>query len=58
MFAHRNPTSPELNLISAKLAALVPFRQAASIMQEFLPVAETVNAGTIRNRTTRVGKTA
>ncbi|MDZ4800175.1 MAG: ISKra4 family transposase, partial [Bryobacteraceae bacterium] len=56
MFARRNPTSPELNFISAKLAALLPFRQAASILQELLPVAETVNAGTIRNRTMRVGK--
>lgn len=56
MFARRNPISPELNFISAKLAALLPFRQAASILEELLPIAETVNAGTIRNRTMRVGR--
>jgi hypothetical protein len=45
MLARGNPTSPELNYLSAKL---VPFRQAASILEELLPVAETVNAGITR----------
>lgn len=48
--------TPELQLLQAKLCAQLPYRQAASIVREFLPVSETFNHVTLRNRTLRIGK--
>jgi hypothetical protein len=48
--------SPELAYVTAKFAALAPFARAADMLAELLPVGGTINAGTVRNRTHRVGR--
>jgi hypothetical protein len=45
----------ELQLLQAKLCAQMPYRQAANMMREFLPVSEKFNHVTLRNRTLRLG---
>ena len=47
--------APELAYVTAKFAALTPFGRVASLLSELLPVSETQRAGTVRNRTLRVG---
>ena len=47
--------APELADVTARYAALMPFGKAASLLTELLPISEAVNAGTVRNRTMRVG---
>ncbi len=47
--------SPDLGYITAKYAALAPFARVADLLSELLPTRGTVNAGTVRNRTLRVG---
>jgi hypothetical protein len=47
--------APELAYLTAKLAALAPFGRVASLRSELLPVSGTPSAGTVRNRTLRVG---
>ncbi len=42
--------------MTAKFAALAPFARAAGLLAELLPVGGAVNAGTVRNRTRRVGE--
>ena len=49
--------APELAYVTAKFAALAPFARVADLLSELLPVGGAVNAGTVRNRTLRVGKT-
>jgi hypothetical protein len=49
--------APELAYITAKFAALAPFARAADLLSELLPIGGAVNAGTVRNRTMRVGAT-
>jgi hypothetical protein len=49
--------APELAYVTAKFAALAPFARVADLLSELLPVGGAVNAGTVRNRTMRVGKT-
>jgi hypothetical protein len=48
--------APELAYVTAKFAALAPFARAAGLLAELLPVGGAVNAGTVRNRTRRVGE--
>jgi hypothetical protein len=47
--------APELAYVTAKFAALAPFAPAATLLSELLPVGGAANAGTVRNRTMRVG---
>jgi hypothetical protein len=48
--------APELAYVTARYAALLPFGKAASLLTELLPIGGAVNAGTVRNRTMRVGQ--
>lgn len=48
--------APELAYVTAKFAALAPFAKVADLLAELLPVGGAVNAGTVRNRTRRVGE--
>ena len=47
--------APELAYVTARYAALVPFGKVAVLLSELLPINGAQNAGTIRNRTQRVG---
>jgi hypothetical protein len=47
--------SPEFAYVTAKFAALAPFARAAGLLAELLPIGGAINAGTVRNRTRRVG---
>jgi hypothetical protein len=47
--------SPELAYVTAKFVALAPFAWVADMLSELLPIGGAVNAGTVRNRTLRVG---
>ncbi|AZG78822.1 hypothetical protein [Methylocystis rosea] len=48
--------SPELAYVTAKFAALAPFARVADFLTELLPVGGAINAGTVRNRTRRIGE--
>src|SRR5215211_6415387 len=48
--------APELAYLTAKFAALAPFGKVAAFLSELLPLAGARNAGTVRNRTLRVGR--
>jgi Transposase len=48
--------APELAYVTARYAALAPFGKVADLLSELLPVSGTPNAGTVRNRTMRVGE--
>jgi hypothetical protein len=48
--------APELAYVTARYAALVPFGKVAALLSELLPVGGARNAGTVRNRTLRVGE--
>jgi hypothetical protein len=47
--------APELAYVTARYAALAPFGKVAALLSELLPIAGARNAGTVRNRTLRVG---
>jgi hypothetical protein len=47
--------APELAYVTARYAALVPFGKVAVLLSELLPTSGAQNAGTVRNRTRRVG---
>jgi len=49
--------APELAYVTARYAALAPFGQVATLLSELLPISGAPNAGTVRNRTLRVGET-
>jgi hypothetical protein len=49
--------APELAYVTAKFAALAPFARVADLLSELLPIGGAANAGTVRNRTMRVGAT-
>jgi hypothetical protein len=51
----RDAVAPELAYVTARYAALAPFGQVAALLSELLPVDGARNAGTVRNRTLRVG---
>ena len=48
--------SPELLHLQVKLAAQLPYRQAAALLDELLPETSGLNYATTRNRTLAVGK--
>ncbi len=48
--------SPELLHLQVKLAAQLPYRQAAALLDELLPETSGLNYATTRNRTRAVGK--
>jgi len=48
--------APELACVTARYAALAPFGKVADLLSELLPIGGASNAGTVRNRTIRVGK--
>ena len=48
--------APELAYVTARYAALVPFGKVAALLSELLPVDGARHAGTVRNRTLRVGE--
>jgi hypothetical protein len=48
--------APELAYVTAKFAALVPLGKVAALLSELLPISGAQNAGTVRNRTLRVGQ--
>lgn len=47
---------PELQRLQAKSCANMPYRQAAGIVREFLPVSANFNHVTLRNRTLHIGE--
>ena len=49
--------APELAYMTARYAALAPFGKVAALLSELLPISGAPNAGTVRNRTLRVGET-
>ena len=55
MFTNHNPVTPELRYLTAKLAALMPFGKVTDFLSELLPITAKTTAGTVRNRTMRVG---
>src|SRR5829696_7985761 len=48
--------APELAYVTARSAALVPFGKVATLLSELLPLTGARNAGTVWNRTLRVGQ--
>jgi hypothetical protein len=48
--------APELAYVTARYAALVPFGRVADLLSELLPISGARNAGTVRNRTMRIGE--
>ena len=48
--------APELAYVTARYAALAPFGKVAALLSELLPISGAQNAGTVRNRTMRVGE--
>ena len=48
--------APELAYVTARYAALAPFGKVAALLSELLPIGGAANAGTVRNRTRRVGQ--
>ena len=48
--------APEFAYVTARYAALAPFGKVADLLSELLPVSGAHNAGTVRNRTMRVGQ--
>jgi len=47
--------APELAYVTARYAALAPFGKVAALLSKLLPLGGTQHAGTVRNRTLRVG---
>ena len=52
----KDAVAPELAYVTAQYAALVPFGKVAAFLSELLPMSGAQNAGTVRNRTLRVGE--
>src|SRR3954464_12536652 len=52
----KDAVAPELAYVTAKVAALAPFGKVAALLSELLPISGAQNAGTVRNRTLRVGQ--
>src|SRR5215212_1072174 len=52
----KDAVAPELAYVTARYAALVPFGKVATLLSELLPMGGAQNAGTVRNRTLRVGE--
>src|SRR4051812_6445910 len=56
LFTNRNPITPELKYLTAKLAALLPFGKVTDFLSELLPLSAEMTASTVRNRTMKVGR--
>jgi len=56
IFTDKNPITPELRYLTAKMAALLPFGKAADFLGELLPLSAQTTGNTVRNRTMKVGK--
>jgi hypothetical protein len=54
-FGH-DAVAPELAYVTARFAAVTPFGKVAVLLSELLPISGVQNAGTVRNRTRRVGE--
>src|SRR4051812_30921067 len=52
----KDAVAPELAYVTTKFAALAPFGKVATLLSELLPMGGAQNAGTVRNRTLRVGQ--
>jgi hypothetical protein len=52
----RGTVAPELAYVTARYAALAPFGKVAALLSELLPIGGAASAGTVRNRTRRVGE--
>src|SRR5215211_1784070 len=52
----KGAVAPELADVTARYAAMVPFGKVAALLSELLPLGGAQNAGTVRNRTPRVGE--
>src|SRR4051812_29350258 len=52
----QDAVAPELAYVTARYAVLVPFGKVATLLSELLPISGAQNAGTVRNRTLRVGE--
>jgi hypothetical protein len=48
--------APELAYLTARYAVLAPFGKVAALLSGLLPISGAQNAGTVRNRTLRVGE--
>lgn len=48
--------TPELLELSARLGSMMPYRQAAKVLAEFLPIEPTETYATVRKRTIRIGE--
>jgi len=56
LFTNKSPITPELRYLTAKMAALLPFRKVADFLGELLPLSAQATASTVRNRTMKVGR--
>src|SRR3954468_15804665 len=56
MFQKVSVCGRKLAYVTAKFAALAPFGKVAALLSELLPISGAQNAGTVRNRTLRVGQ--
>jgi len=56
LFTNKSPITPELRYLTAKMAALMPFRKVADFLGELLPLSAQASASTVRNRTMKVGR--
>jgi hypothetical protein len=56
LFTNKNPITPELRYLTAKMAALLPFGKVADFLGELLPLPAQATASTVRNRTMKVGR--
>jgi len=48
--------TPELMELTARLGSMMPYRQAAGVLAEFLPIEPTETHATVRKRTIRIGE--
>ena len=48
LFTNKSPITPELRYLTAKMAALLPFRKAADFLGEFLPLSARATASIFR----------
>lgn len=48
--------TPELMQLRARLGSMLPYRQAAKVLADFLPTEPTETHATMRKRTIRIGK--
>jgi hypothetical protein len=56
LFTNKSPITPELRYLTAKMAALLPFRKVTDFLGELLPLSALATASTVRNRTMKVGR--